>query len=149
MLNVKANPIYTKPIKYSPSIISQIPNPTSNKDNTIEIFDNSFKYFINYDLFLFLIILFIHINIINKITIIKSFTYSVNTDNIKNITDETKNNISSLFKFITLIYLMSVWNESKTYLRRLEVAELKEEDMPMVFNMKKQYQLLSFLELVL
>ena len=53
MLNVKANPIYTKPIKYSPSTISQIPNPTSNKDNTIEIFDNSFKYFINYDLFLF------------------------------------------------------------------------------------------------
>ena len=44
MLNVKANPIYTKPIKYSPSTISQIPNPTSNKDNTIEIFDNSFKY---------------------------------------------------------------------------------------------------------
>jgi len=114
MLNVKANPIYTKPIKYSPSTISQTPNPTSNKDNTIEIFDNSFKYFINYDLFLFLIILFIHINIINKITIIKSFTYSVNTDNIKNITDETKNNISSLFKFITLIYLMSIWNESKT-----------------------------------
>jgi len=108
MLNVKANPINIKPIKYSPSIISQIPNPTSNKDNTIEIFDNSFKYFINYDLFLFLIILFIHINIINKITIIKSFTYSVNTDNIKNITDETKNNISSLFKFITLIYLMSI-----------------------------------------
>ena len=132
MLNVKANPIYRKPIKYSPSTISQIPDPTSNKDNTIEIFDNSFKYFINYDLFLFLIILFIHINIINKITIIKSFTYSVNTDNIKNITDETKNNISSLFKFITLIYLMSVWNESKTYLRGLEVAELTEYDMPMV-----------------
>ena len=38
---------------------------------------------------------------------------------------------------------------SLTYLRRLEVAELKEEYMPMVFNMKKQYQLLSFLELVL
>ena len=132
MLNVKANPIYRKPIKYSPSTISQIPDPTSNKDNTIEIFDNSFKYFINYDLFLFLIILFIHINIINKITIIKSFTYSVNTDNIKNITDETKNNISSLFKFITLIYLMSVGNERTTYLRGLEITELKEEDMPMV-----------------
>jgi hypothetical protein len=44
---------------------------------------------------------------------------------------------------------MSVGNERTTYLRGLEVAELKEEDMPMVFNMKKQYQLLSFLELVL
>jgi len=28
---------------------------------------------------------------------------------------------------------MSVGNESTTYLRGLEVAELKEEDMPMVF----------------
>ena len=63
---------------------------------------------------------------------IKSFIYSVNTDNIKNITDETKNSVSSLFKFITLIYLMSFGNESITYLRGLEVAELKEEDMPMV-----------------
>ena len=43
---------------------------------------------------------------------IKSFTYSVNIDNIKNVTDEIKNNISSLFKFISLIYLMSVRNES-------------------------------------
>jgi hypothetical protein len=33
---------------------------------------------------------------------------------------------------IILIYLMSVGNESTTYLRGLEVAELKEEDMPMV-----------------
>ena len=33
---------------------------------------------------------------------------------------------------IILIYLMSVVNESTTYLRGLEVAELKEEDMPMV-----------------
>ena len=44
---------------------------------------------------------------------------------------------------------MSVGNKSKTYLRGLEVAKLKEEDMPMVFNMKKQYQLLSFLLLIL
>jgi hypothetical protein len=36
----------------------------------------------------------------------------VNIDNIKNITDEIKNNISSLFKFISLIYLMSVGNKS-------------------------------------
>jgi len=34
--------------------------------------------------------------------------------------------------YIILIYLMSVGNESTTYLRGLEVAELKEEDMPMV-----------------
>ena len=33
---------------------------------------------------------------------------------------------------ISLIYLMSFGNESTTYLRGLEVAELKEEDMPMV-----------------
>ena len=39
---------------------------------------------------------------------IKSFTYSVNIDNIKNIADEIKNNISSLFKSISLIYLKSV-----------------------------------------
>ena len=30
--------------------------------------------------------------------------------------------------------LMSVGNESTTYLRGLEVAELKEEDMPMVYK---------------
>jgi len=41
---------------------------------------------------------------------IKSFIYSVNIDNIKNITDETKNSVSSLFKFITLIYLKSLGN---------------------------------------
>ena len=33
---------------------------------------------------------------------------------------------------IILIYIMSVVNESTTYLRGLDVAELKEEDMPMV-----------------
>ena len=35
-----------------------------------------------------------------------------------------------LDSFIALIYLMSVGNERTTYLRGLEVAELKEEDMP-------------------
>ena len=71
------------------------------------------------------IIIMKQINIITKITIIKSFTYSVNIDNIKNITDEIKNNISSLFKFMSLIYLKSVGNESTTYLRGLQVAKLK------------------------
>ena len=37
-----------------------------------------------------------------------------------------------LDSFIALIYLMSLGNERTTYLRGLEVAELKEEDMPMV-----------------
>ena len=46
MLNVKANDINIKPIKYSPSAMFQMPNPTSNKDNTIEIFDNNFNFFI-------------------------------------------------------------------------------------------------------
>ena len=41
-----------------------------------------------------------------------------------------KNDFLSLF--ILLIYLMSVGNERTTYLRGLEVAELKEEDMLMV-----------------
>ena len=41
-----------------------------------------------------------------------------------------KNDFLSLF--IILIYLKSVVNERTTYLRGLEVAELKEEDMPMV-----------------
>jgi hypothetical protein len=50
MLIVKANDINIKPIKYSPSIISKIPNPTSNKDNTIEIFDNKFNFFIYFSL---------------------------------------------------------------------------------------------------
>ena len=49
--------------------------------------------------------------------------------------EKIKNIILSMSFFITsyftLIYLMSVGNESKTYLRGLEVAELKEEELPM------------------
>ena len=46
MLIAKANDINIKPIKYSPSAMFQMPNPTSNKDNTIEIIDNNFNFFI-------------------------------------------------------------------------------------------------------
>ena len=46
MLIAKVYDINIKPVKYSPSAMFQMPNPTSNKDNAIEIFDDNFNFFI-------------------------------------------------------------------------------------------------------
>jgi hypothetical protein len=42
------------------------------------------------------------------------------------------NSINSNFFIIKLVYNSNIRNVSFTYLRSLEIAELKEEDMPMV-----------------
>ena len=56
--------------------------------------------------------------------------YIPNTTDASETTNEAITNDFTFFIF--LIYLMSVGNESTTYLRGLEVTELKQEDMHMV-----------------